>query len=78
MFGIGMSELMVILVIALIFIGPKRLPEIARGLGRAINEFRRATDEIKKEVQEVEDLSQKVLSDSLKEKENPKPTKPNE
>jgi Tat protein translocase TatB subunit len=67
MFGIGMSELLVILVIALIFIGPKRLPEIAKGLGRAVNEFRRATDDIKKEVQKVEDLGQKTLSDALKE-----------
>lgn len=77
MFGIGMSELLVILVIALIFIGPKRLPEIAKGLGRAINEFRRATDDIKKEVQKVEDLGQKILSDALKE-DPPTPKKPNE
>lgn len=71
-----MSELLVILVIALIFIGPKRLPEIAKGLGRAINEFRRATDDIKKEVQQVENLGQEVLSDALKE--DPKTPKPNE
>ncbi len=77
MFGIGMSELLVILVIALIFIGPKHLPEIAKGLGRAINEFRRATDDIKKEVQKVEDLGQKTLSDALKE-DSPTPKKPNE
>lgn len=43
MFGIGTSELLVILVVALIVVGPQRLPEIARGLGKALGELRRAT-----------------------------------
>lgn len=47
MFGIGMMELLVILVLALIFIGPNKLPEIARALGRGVREFRRATDDFK-------------------------------
>jgi len=45
MFNIGFSELIVIGVIALIFIGPKQLPEIARTVGRFINELKRASDE---------------------------------
>lgn len=42
MFGLGIGEIAVILVIALIFIGPKKLPEIARGLGKGIREFQGA------------------------------------
>jgi len=47
MFGIGMPELMLIMAIALIVIGPKKLPDLARALGRGYAEFRRATQEIK-------------------------------
>ncbi|HZD79902.1 MAG TPA: twin-arginine translocase TatA/TatE family subunit [Actinomycetota bacterium] len=46
MFNIGPLELMVILVIALLVIGPKRLPDVGRSVGRALREFRRAQDEV--------------------------------
>lgn len=58
MFGIGMPELLVILVIAIIFIGPGKLPDVARSLGRGLREFRRATDELKNTI----DLDAKVVS----------------
>ena len=49
MFGIGPTELIVILGIALLVLGPKRLPELARSLGRGLAEFRRATSEVTEE-----------------------------
>lgn len=51
MFGIGPSELLVILVIALLVLGPRRLPELARSLGKALGEFRRATADISTELE---------------------------
>lgn len=45
MFGIGAPELLIILVVALLVLGPKRLPEMARSLGRGMAEFRRASNE---------------------------------
>lgn len=47
MFGIGFPELLLILALALVVIGPKRLPDIARALGRGFSEFKRATEELK-------------------------------
>ena len=47
MLGIGMQEIIIILVVALIVIGPKKLPDLAKALGRAMGEFRRAADDLK-------------------------------
>jgi TatA/E family protein of Tat protein translocase len=53
MFGsIGMPELVVIFVIALIIFGPRKLPELGKSLGRSINEFKRASNELKSTLEE--------------------------
>jgi sec-independent protein translocase protein TatB len=56
MFGIGMPEIAVIIVVALLVLGPKRLPEVARALGKGLAEFRRVTGEVNKELQTAKDL----------------------
>jgi sec-independent protein translocase protein TatA len=54
MFGIGVPELLVILVVALVVLGPKRLPEVARALGRGLAEFRRATSDLTDELRSAQ------------------------
>ena len=51
MFDIGLQELVVIFVIALIVFGPKNLPQLGRALGRAMREFRRASDEFRSTIE---------------------------
>ena len=55
MFGIGMTEMLVIFVIALVVLGPKRLPELARTLGRTLAEFRRTATDLRREFSDVAD-----------------------
>ena len=81
MFGLGAGEILVIGVIALIFIGPKKLPELARGLGRGIKEFQKAKNDLIDEVnseelreeqkkidQELKDAHESALAKGSKEK----------
>jgi len=55
MFGIGMTELLVIFVIGLLVLGPKRLPELARSMGRTLAEFRRASTDLRREFLDVKE-----------------------
>ena len=75
MFGIGMPELLLILAVALIVLGPKKLPELARALGKGMAEFRRATEELKDEFRQLENEPSETSAKGF-EKEDPVLAKP--
>ena len=60
MFGLGFGELIVVFLIALIFIGPKKLPELAKGLGRGIRDFQNAAKGLSDQLQESNDSTPKI------------------
>lgn len=66
MFNIGPFELLVIFIVALIVIGPKKLPELARALGRAVGEFKRATNDLRSSL----DIDIKAINNRTSSKEN--------
>ena len=69
MFGLGMQEIIVIFVLALDLLGPKKLPELAQTLGKFMRDFQRAADEVKREIttpvnelkHELNDQARKLL-----------------
>jgi TatA/E family protein of Tat protein translocase len=67
MFGIGFQEMLIILVVVLIFFGPKRLPDLAKSLGKGIAEFKKASEEVRKGIE-----------DAVKEESAPEAPKPPE
>jgi len=58
MFGIGMPEMILILAVALIVIGPKKLPDLAKSLGRALGEFKKATKDFKESIDVDDDFKE--------------------
>jgi sec-independent protein translocase protein TatA len=53
MFGLGTTEMILILVVVLFFFGAKKLPELARGLGKGIREFKDASREVKENIEKA-------------------------
>ena len=77
MFGIGLPELIVIMVVALLVVGPSKLPDLARSLGKTFQEFKRMADDVKEtledETSDVKDSSeQQAESKEEPEKESDK------
>lgn len=80
MFGIGFQELIIIAVIALLIVGPKKLPDLAKTLGKGFSEFRKATDGITDDFKQTMQSDDKPQDNGLKdslllktEQEEPKP-----
>ena len=72
MFGFQPQDLVVILIVALIVFGPWQLPKIARALGETLREFRKATDEVKKPVEEVKEIERAAVDTVKQEAEEPR------
>lgn len=71
--SLGFGEILVILFIVLLLFGAKKLPELARGLGQGMREFKRATNEIQDEIKSATNLDEppkKVTESSTKEQED--------
>ncbi len=77
MFGIGMPELLIILVVALLVLGPRKLPEAARSLGRGMAEFRRASSDLRNSLSTPIDEIKESVADLDREPAQDDATRPN-
>lgn len=70
MFDIGLQELIIIFVVALLVFGPKRLPELAKTFGRGLGDLKRVFQDVKEQVETEFDETNKTLDSVLKEDTN--------
>jgi TatA/E family protein of Tat protein translocase len=74
--NLGMPEIMMIMLLALLLFGPKKLPEIGKQVGKALGEFRRASNDLKRSIQDEVDKAQvglDTISSDLKPEPKPEP-----
>lgn len=64
MLGVGGGELVMIFLVILVLFGAKRIPELARGMGQGMNEFKKASDDLKKEFNKVQQETFSATSSS--------------
>jgi TatA/E family protein of Tat protein translocase len=76
MFGLGMGELIIILVIALLVFGPQKLPDLASSLGKAIRSFRRATQDLTNQLDVEDEVKQPFRELKAALRNEPEPFKP--
>src|SRR5215475_7961510 len=79
MFNLGAGEIAVILIVALLLLGPDKLPELARGIGKFVREFRRQTDDVRGMVErEFYKMDQEVFSEEKEQAKRIEPPAPAE
>jgi Tat protein translocase TatB subunit len=71
MFGIGLPELIVIMVVALLVVGPSKLPDLARSLGKTFQEFKRMADDVKETLEEETTVVKTSSEQQVENKEEP-------
>ena len=71
MFGIGFPELIIIIIVALVVLGPSKLPELARSMGKAMREFKRMSEDIKDTIENEQSTLTESPSGDLKDHDYP-------